>query len=484
MEHIHLIGIGGSGISAIARVLLESGYTVSGSDRVLSPLAEDLQAAGARVFIGHQPGNIQGANLVVRSSAVTDQNPEVIAARQAGIPVLKRSDFLGELISKGNRQGIAVAGTHGKTTTTSMIAWILTYLNQDPSFIVGGVMKNLGVNARAGRGTAFVIEADEYDRMFLGLKPQIMVITNVDYDHPDCYPTPADYQQAFLDFAGCLQPGGSLLACSDDPGALHLLQVREAKGAPAYAYGINRTIGFEADYKIAYTSDLHPDYQAFRLAINAAGCFDFEAGHISAEGQVTPLASVSLQVPGEHNVLNALAALAVAHRLGLPLQGAADALQAYTGAGRRFDALGDGDGITVIDDYAHHPTEIRTTLAAARSRFPGRRLWAVWQPHTFSRTQVFAAEFAAAFTSADQVIITGVYGARELADDNSSAHLAAGLAQSISGPEATYIPLLPDVTAYLLSQLKPGDVLLVFSAGDADQVSAQVLAALRSRSHG
>jgi UDP-N-acetylmuramate--alanine ligase len=482
MDHIHLIGIGGSGISAIARVLLESGYTVSGSDRVLSPLAENLQAAGARVFIGHRPENILGANLVVRSSAVSDQNPEVIAARAAGIPVLKRSDFLGQLISQDNRISIAVAGTHGKTTTAAMISWILTCLDQDPSFIVGGVLKNLGVNAHAGHGKTFVIEADEYDRMFLGLKPAVIVVTNVDYDHPDCYPTPGDYWQAFLEFSACLQSEGSILVCGDDPGALRLFQACQVTGCSAYTYGINRQVGLEADDKNSSTAERLPDYQAYGLAINTAGCFDFEMGLLSQMNEVTSMAHVSLQVPGEHNVLNALAAMAVAHRLGQPLQRTADALHTYAGTGRRFDVLGEVDGITIIDDYAHHPTEISTTLAAARSRFPGRRLWTLWQPHTFSRTQVFATEFVNSFKDADRVIVTGIYGARESAND-ASTNLAADLAQSISRPAANYIPFLPDVTAFLLSQLEPGDVLLVFSAGDADHVSAQVLASLRSRSH-
>jgi UDP-N-acetylmuramate--alanine ligase len=265
---------------------------------------------------------------------------------------------------------------------------------------------------------------------------------------------------------------------------LRLLQGRQAEGYPAYAYGINRTVGFEIDYKIAYPSDFRPDYQAYRLALNPAGGFDFEVGLSSVQGEITPLAHVSLQVPGEHNVLNALAALAVAHRLGHPLQRAADALHAYSGAGRRFDVLGDAVGVTIVDDYAHHPTEIRTTLAAARSRFPGRRLWAVWQPHTFSRTQAFASEFSTAFKDADRVVVTSVYGARESVGDISTANLASDLAQSISESIACYIPSLPDVTAFLLTQLEPGDVLLVFSAGDADQVSVQVLASLRSRSHG
>ena len=471
MDHIHLIGIGGSGISAIARVLLESGYTVSGSDRALSLLAENLQAAGARIYIGHQPENIRGATLVVRSSAISDQNPEVMAARAAGIPVLKRSDYLGQLISQDHRLGIAVAGTHGKTTTTAMIAWMLTCLNLDPSYIIGGVLKNLGVNAHAGRGAHFVIEADEYDRMFLGLNPGIIVVTNVDYDHPDCYPTRADYQQAFLDFTARLQSGGSLLACSDDPGALRLLAAHQASGISEFSYGIKPV-------------DIQPGYQATGLVLNASGCYNFEASLVSAQSQRTPLAHVALQVPGSHNVLNALAALAVAHRLGQPVQRAADALHTYAGAGRRFDILGEPGGITIVSDYAHHPTEIRTTLAAARSRFAGRRLWALWQPHTFSRTQAFASEFTTSFKDADRVIVTSVYGARESANDAAEANLAHHLAQSISGPVADYIPLLTDATTFLLSQLVPGDVLLVFSAGDADQVCTQVLDSLRSRTHG
>ncbi len=217
MTHVHFIGIGGSGLSAIARLLKDSGYTVTGSDRVLSPFAADLQAAGVTVYIGHHPRYIQGADWVVRSSAIPDDNPEVVAARQADIPVYKRADFLGKWME--DKTGIAVAGTHGKTTTTAMIAFVLSELGRDPSFIVGGVMNNYGVNARAGKGSLFVIEADEYDRMFLGLKPRIEVITNLEHDHPDCYPTFEDMETAFESFISLLPNDGTLIACIEDKGA-------------------------------------------------------------------------------------------------------------------------------------------------------------------------------------------------------------------------------------------------------------------------
>ncbi len=460
MKRVHLIGIGGTGLSAIARVLLESGYTVSGSDRALSPLAHSLEAAGARVFIGHKAENVAGADLVVRSSAVPDDNPEVLAAQAAGIPVLKRADFLGELMA--GKLGIAVGGTHGKTTTSAMIAWMLTALGQEPSFIVGGVLKNLGSNAHAGKGPAFVVEADEYDRMFLGLRPQIIVVTNLEYDHPDCFPTPADYRAAFEAFAARLAPGGTLLACLEDPGAAALLESAKAKGSCTRSYG----------------QSTQSDYQARDVQPNSLGGFTFEAFYRPSTAEALPLGKVALQVPGLHNVRNALAALAVAHLLDLPLEAATNALGAFSGSGRRFEVRGEPVGITVIDDYAHHPTEIKTTLSAARSRYPARRLWAVWQPHTYSRTRSLEAEFAGAFSEADQVVISEIYAAREPAQEYSAARVAARMAH----PAVHFIPTLAEIEAFLLRELRPGDVLLVFSAGDADQISTHLLASLPERS--
>ena len=457
MTRVHFIGIGGSGLSAIARLLLESGYTVSGSDKNLSPLARDLAESGVQVQVGHNPHNVEGADLVIRSSAVPDDNPEVRAAQAAGIPVYKRADFLGKLMS--GRTGIAVAGTHGKTTTTTMIAWMLSSLEQDPSYIIGGVSKNLHANAHAGAGRPFVIEADEYDRMFLGLQPKIIVVTNAEHDHPDCFPTPADYLAAFSEFVSGLQPEGVLLVCQDDPGAMSLMSYVPAD-CKAFTYGLQAG-----------------NYQAVEINPNERGGFDFQLKWQVAKSLAVVLGAVSLQVPGKHNVQNAAAALAVAHQMGLPFDQAALALGSFLGSGRRFDILGEVNGITVVDDYAHHPTEIRATLAAARARYPGRRLWAVWQPHTYSRTQSLLDDFCQSFTDADQVLVTEVYAAREKKQDFSAEQVV----QKMQASNVVFVPGLGSATEHLLEHLRPGDVLLVLSAGDADQISAGVMSGLNER---
>ena len=461
MKHVHFIGIGGSGLSAIAMILLERGYRVSGSDRQFSPLAQRLQQAGASVYTGHSPENVAGADLVVRSSAVPDDNVEVQAARTAGIPVLKRVDFLGQL--KDGQQFIAVAGTHGKTTTTAMLAWVLTALGQDPSYIIGGVSTNLGRNAHAGGGRYFVIEADEYDHMFLGLYPLVAVVTNIEHDHPDCYPTYQDFYQAFQEFAGHISPAGALVACGEDLGAATLLAWAAQAGFQTVSYGLG-----DAGY----------DCCAVEIASNQQGGFSFTMA--DRDNQI--LASVALQEPGLHNVANALSVLAVVRQLGLPVSQAAAALGEYRGTGRRFEVRDDVAGITVIDDYAHHPTQIRAILAAARVRYPGRRVWAVWQPHTFSRTRTLFVDFAAAFSEADRVIVTEIYAAREAspADGFSSRQLVEamrhhrGLRNNVH-----FSPDLSDARDYLLEGLRSGDVVLVLSAGDADQMSAQLIERLQ-----
>lgn len=461
MTHVHFIGIGGSGLSAIARLLLEQGYTVTGSDRILSPLAADLQKAGVTIFEGHAAENILGADWVVRSSAVPDQNPEVLAALAAGLPVYKRADFLGRLME--NKIGIAIAGTHGKTTTTGMMAWVLSALGTDPSFIIGGVLQNLGVNARAGQGEAFVIEADEYDRMFLGLKPRYAVVTNVEHDHPDCYPTPADFRDAFTKFMQLVPPQGALIACAEDLGARELLTAARQLGKRVIAYQIAETDPGPGEWVWAQ----HP-------APNAMGGFSFDC-LIRLENRDDTLVSVQLSVPGLHNVRNALAVLTVIALLGLDLQAAARALSQFAGTGRRFELKGEAGGVSIIDDYAHHPTEIRATLAAARARYPSRRLWVVWQPHTYSRTQTLFEDFAGAFSGADEVIVSEIYAAREPKQDFSSRQVVEAMPHNA----ARYIATLPEIRDFLIAHLKPGDVLMVLSAGDADQVSAQVLAHLR-----
>jgi len=455
MTHVHLIGIGGTGISSIARVLLEKGYTVSGSDRALSPLALELQKAGATVYEGHASGNIEGADLIVRSSAIPDENIEVVTARSRGIPIQKRSDFLNSLLRE--YRVLAVAGSHGKTTSSTMLAWTLEEMGLQPGFILGGVSKNMGTNARAGGGKYFVVEADEYDYMFLGLEPEVILLTNVEYDHPDCFPTHEDYIGAFSSFVKNLKPGGILVTNGDQPVAVSMT-TETPHDTKALTYGLTDAV----------------DIAARDLAVNPAGGMSFT---IHAPFTSAPLAKVNLQVPGEHNVRNALGVIAVHSALGNDLNKAATSLSSYIGSGRRFEIVGEVDGITVIDDYAHHPSKIRATLAAARSRFPGRRVIAVWQPHTYSRTLALEEDFANSFSDADLVIVTGIYAAREKAQEYS----VESLVRRIKNAQAFHIESLSGVTQFLAQILQPEDVLLVLSAGDADSVCRDVILLLKER---
>ncbi|HEX6033619.1 MAG TPA: Mur ligase domain-containing protein, partial [Anaerolineales bacterium] len=297
MPHVHFIGIGGSGLSAIARLLLESGYTVSGSDRALTPFAEDVRKAGATVYVSHHPRNLTGVDWVVRSSAIADDNPEVEAAKRTGIPVYKRADFLGRLME--DKTGIAIAGTHGKTTTTGMTAWVLTRLDRDPSFIVGSVVSDLGVNAHAGTGRTFVIEADEYDKMFLGLKPQIAVVTSIEHDHPDCFPTLESMYEAFEQFVDLLPEEGTLIVCAEDPGAAALIPHVRKTGRNVISYGVQGDMTINTPLWI----------QAREMQPNQRGGFDFTAT-TNMTSKTSSSVKVSLQVPGKHNVRNALAVLA------------------------------------------------------------------------------------------------------------------------------------------------------------------------------
>lgn len=455
MKHIHLIGIGGSGISSIARVLLEKGYTVSGSDRTLSPLALELRKAGVIVYEGHEPENIKGADMVVRSSAIPDDNIEVLEAQRRAIPVLKRSEFLGSLIE--DNIGIAIAGSHGKTTTSALMAWSLYRLGLDPSYILGGVSKNLGINAHAGSGNYFIIEADEYDRMFLGLNPDVILITNVEYDHPDCYPTPDDYTDAFKSFLRRIKPNGIILSEFESVAA-HKLYAEILTQANTFTYGMKA----------------QADYRAINLKANSIGGTTFD---VVFTAESLPITTVSLQIPGEHNVRNALGVIGVHHQLGTNVHVAAQSLAEFMGTGRRFDVVGETRGITVIDDYAHHPTKIKATLAAARARYPGRRLVAVWQPHTYSRTRALADDFIRSLDNADLVIVSEIYASRENIEDFSSKELVT----QMDLRKSLFIAGIPEITRYLNRHLVTGDVLVVLSAGDADQICKAVLNALNER---
>lgn len=451
-DRIHLVGIGGIGLSAIAKVLLEEGYRVSGSDLKLSPITDALARLGATIHQGHRAENVDQADLVIVSSAIPPDNPEVLEARRRGIPVVKRDRVLGEMTR--DRYTIAVAGSHGKTTIAAMLALILAEAGLDPSFIVGGILQNLGTNARAGRGKHFVVEADEYDRTFLGLRPQIAVVTNIEMDHPDCYPTVEEMVEAFREFVRLVPDGGCVVGCGDEK---RVRKVLGERGRIVVTYGL----GEGADWRAA---EIRP---------NELGGRDFVALH---DGRA--VGEFGLRIPGLHNVQNALAALAVAHRLGLDPKGVAETLRNFRGTKRRFEVKGEAGGVTVVDDYAHHPTQIRTTLRAARERYPNRTIWAVFQPHTYSRTKALLEEFAASFADADHVVVTDIYPAREFDDLGVKA---ADIVARMDHPDARHIADLDDAVAYLLSRLQPGDVLITLGAGDGYKVGETILAELEGK---
>ncbi|OGO28129.1 MAG: UDP-N-acetylmuramate--L-alanine ligase [Chloroflexi bacterium RBG_16_54_18] len=449
--HVHLIGIGGTGLSAIAQVLLEKGYEVSGSDRVESAVTQNLHNLGVRVYIGHQSQNIAGADLVLRSSAVTDENVEVQAAFESRIPVVKRAEFLERLID--GQECIAVAGTHGKTTTTAMLAWVFHGLGLDPSYIIGSSSLNLGNNAHTGKGKYFVIEADEYDYMFLGLIPKITIVTNIEHDHPDCFPTYSDVLEAFKSFTSRTLPSGIFITNGEDPGASQLLAFAKDLGLRCVTYGLG-----SGRYDI-YADDLtQGDLGGYQFTVSRK-----KGGH---------LVDVTLQVPGLHNVRNALACLAVVNSLDLSLSTAATAMQEFKGTARRFELVGEISGVTIISDYAHHPTEIQATLAAARTRYAERRIWAVWQPHTFSRTTALLDQFSKSFEDADRILITEVFAAREAPPPGG--YSTQSIVESIHG-DALFFPELTHVRSYLGRQLAAGDVVIILSAGDANRLGSWLI---------
>jgi UDP-N-acetylmuramate--alanine ligase len=448
-RHVYLVGIGGAGLSAIATVLLEQGYTVSGSDLRASPVTERLARLGAAVHVGHDAANLGNADMVVISSAVPSGNPEVEEARRRGIPVIKRAEWLGGMMA--GRRGVAIAGTHGKTTTTAMIALILRDAGLAPTFIVGGDIPQLGTNAAAGLGDVFVIEADEYDHTFLGLRPEIAVVTVVEWDHPDCYPTPEAMVEAFRQFVQLVPPQGLVVAYGDDPGVASVLATGGPGKVPLRRYGLNED----------------NDWRAVEVRPNAHGGYDFEV-----QVRCTSAGTMSLAVPGMHNVKNSLAALAVADWLDVPFDRAAVTLAGFAGVGRRFEVKGEAGGVLVIDDYAHHPTEIRATLAAARTRYPGRPIWAVFQPHTYSRTRALLDDFAAAFGDADHVIIVDIFPAREMDDGSVSSR---DVVARMRHPDARVIGPLEETVSYLVGHLRPGDVLITLGAGDGYRVGERIL---------
>jgi UDP-N-acetylmuramate--alanine ligase len=449
----HVVGIGGMGMSAVARLLMARGDTVNGSDQGEWPLAQALAKDGATVATSFAAKNVAGAEVVVRSSAYGDANPEVAAARAAGIPVWKREDAWREL-GRGKRV-VAVAGTHGKSTTTALAWTALRAGGLDPSLICGAVLRDLGSNAYAGAGDVLVIEADEYDRAFLALEPEIAIVTNIEHDHIDVFPTHDDVKQAFARFASGIVPGGWLVACADDPGAAALA----ARGNDDLAGRQIATYGTapEAGYRVVELVQ-----RAEGVSFDLAGPFE------------SPI-PVSLRLAGAHNARNAAGALAAADALGVPAAAAATSFATFSGTERRLEELGSARGITVIDDYAHHPTEIRASIDAVRARTKGRVI-VLFQPHTPSRLRAFFDDFAAALRTADDRVVAETFAsAREMADGRAGAkELAsrAGGAYAVDAEAAARV---------LAERARPGDLVLVLGAGDIRPAGVRLLELLRER---
>ncbi len=453
---VHLIGIGGTGLAPIAQVLVQQGIQVSGSDVQANARTQALEAQGARIHLDQSGERLRALageerpHVVLISSAIGPDNPERAAAEALGIPVVKRREFLGALLE--GRQTIAVAGSHGKSTTTAMIVQILHQAGVDAGYIIGSDLPGYG-HSHPGSHPYFVIEADEYDRMFLGLTPHIAVLTNVDWDHPDCYPSPASFRRAFMQFVDRVHREGAVISCGDDPGAEELRAFGPTRGR-WLTYGLDPHVDVRAE-------DLEPTSQGgIRARVRWWGA---------------PLGELELQVPGHHNVRNALAALVVARHCGVDMAQALDSLARFPGVARRFEHKGTQEGVTVIDDYAHHPAEIRATLAAARQRYRGRPLWVVFQPHTFSRTRTLLQDLAESFHQADQALITDIYPARE--QDDGRVH-ARDLVAASSHPSIRYTGSLAATVEHLLREVAPGHVVVTLGAGDVTRVGEELLARL------
>ena len=457
INHIHFVGIGGAGMSGIAEVLINLGYRVTGSDLSDSPSVKRLRSLGATVMVGHAADHISGADAVVTSTAVQADNPEVVAAHEKLVPVVPRAVMLAELMRM--KKGIAIAGTHGKTTTTSLVSSVLAAADLDPTFVIGGRLNSAGANAKLGSGEYIVVEADESDASFLNLLPILSVVTNIDEDHMDTYGHDFEnLKQAFIDFMHRMPFYGAAVVCVDSETVRSLLP-RIAR--PVVTYGLDA------------------DAQIRAVNVRAVG----GQMHFTAQRNLPekrPDLSVVLNLPGEHNVRNALAAIAVADEIGIADDALCQALADFKGVGRRFQSYGDvklanGGSITVIDDYGHHPVEMAATLAAARGAFPGRRLVLAFQPHRYTRTRDLFEDFVKVLSSVDVLVLADVYPAGEqpipAADGRSLAHAL----RVVGKTELVFVEDIADMAATLLKMAKGGDVVMTMGAGSIANVPAQLM---------
>ena len=462
VKHIHFVGVGGSGMSGIAEILHNLGYTVSGSDQQESATARRLASLGIRVFTGHDAAHIEGAEAVVTSTAVKGDNPEVIAARARRIPVVPRAVMLAELMRL--KQGIAIAGTHGKTTTTSLVTCILAEAGVDPTFVIGGKLNSAGANSALGKGDYIVVEADESDASFLNLLPILSVVTNIDADHMDTYGHDfAKLKQAFVDFLHRMPFYGSAILCADDPGVRSIIPLISR---PVITYG------FGEDAQV----------RAVNVEALAGGQMRFVVQR--RNGVVMPEITVTLNLPGVHNVLNALAAIAVATEIELPDEPLIKALGEFTGVGRRFQRYGDfktsdGGTFTLIDDYGHHPVEMAAVISAARGAFPGQRVVLAFQPHRFTRTRDCFEDFVKVLGTADAVLLTEVYAAGEapiVAADGRALTRAVRVSGKV---EPLFVDDITDLPQTIADTVRAGDVVICMGAGSIGAVPAKVVDLLK-----
>ena len=459
IQRVHFVGIGGIGMSGIAEVLLTLGYRVSGSDLKHSPVTERLASLGATVMEGHRAENVAGAEVVVTSSAIGPDNPEVVEARARHLPVIQRAEMLAELMRL--KYGIAIAGMHGKTTTTSMVAAVLAAGGLDPTVVVGGRVDAMGSSARLGKSHYLVAEADESDRSFLKLSPILAVVTNLDREHLDCYRDLEDIEQTFLDFMDRVPFYGMVVLCNDDPSLRGLLPRLRRR---AVTYGARPDSDFRivaADTELP--SGPQPPMSRFRVQYRGTSLGDFH-----------------LHVPGAHNVLNATAAVAVGIGLDLKPQEIRAALTGFRGVDRRFQLKGAAAGVAVVDDYGHHPTEIRATLAAARQcGYP--RVHVVFQPHRYTRTQALLDDFATAFEQADTVFILDIYPASEQPIPGVTGEMLARRVNQAGGKHAIYLSSFAEAAVAAAAAAREGDMVLTLGAGNISQLGPQVLEQLRAR---
>ena len=459
VNHIHFVGIGGSGMCGIAEVLYNLGFTVSGSDQAQSAVTRHLTDLGIHVYLGHQAEHITDADVVVTSTAVKKDNPEVVAAQEQQIPVIPRALMLAELMRF--RDGIAIAGTHGKTTTTSLTASILAAADLDPTFVIGGKLTAAGTNARLGRGDYIVAEADESDASFLYLSPIMSVVTNIDVDHMETYGHSIDkLHQAFIDFIHRMPFYGKAFLCIDSE---HVRAILPKVSKPYATYGLDNS----ADI---YASDIRSEGAQMRFTV-----------HVKQKNQALPPFDVVLNMPGRHNVLNALAAIGVALECGADIAAIQQGLADFAGVGRRFQSYGEialpkGGNALIIDDYGHHPVEMAATLAAARGAYPNRRLVLVFQPHRYSRTRDLFEDFVAILNTVDHLVLTEVYAAGEEPIVAADSRALARAIRVLGKLEPIYCEQVNDLPATLLNVLQAGDVVLNMGAGSINKVPAALVA--------